>query len=126
MKRAPNPGEFGLRHSTEQTGDVQTFAVHRDNYDPEVIARMAAMETEPLMGYRLEVERESGFIRAFTVCREDGPRLTHNAVDGGRHSDISLHTTILAPMAPDEAHMLADLEQCAALALLGISAAGAQ
>lgn len=118
MKRPPNPGELALAHTTEQTGDVQTFAVSRDNYDPAILAKMAGMEREPVMGYQLYVDR-SGLGTEFRVLREDGTALTRNRVS--MHDlQISLSTSILHPMPADESAMLADLEQCAALVLLGV------
>ncbi len=113
-----------LRHSTEQTGDVQTFAVCRENYDPAVIAATVRMEHEPIIGYRLKVlGRESCDLHGccavrFLVCREDGTPLTDNQCSRQGHL-LSLHTSVLYPMPPDEAIMMADLEQCAALGLLG-------
>jgi hypothetical protein len=119
LKRPPKAGELALRHSTEQTGDVQTFAVCRENYNPEVIARMTGMVSAPLMGYRLDVRASEPGVILFLVCRDDGTPLTLNlATHHGQ--EIRLHSTILYPMPEAEAYMSADLEQCAALSLLNV------
>lgn len=116
MKRPAKPGELVLIHSTAETGDVQSFAVVAENYRPDILAMMADMTTTPIAGYLLDPGDDG-----FTVVRAaDGARLTHNAIsrDG---QQIKLHTTLLPPMSADEAAMLSDLEQCAALMLLGVS-----
>ncbi len=115
MKRAPRPGEMALRHATAQTGNVHTFAVCPENYDPAIVEQMRGMVERPLGGYTLRIEPDGD---AFVVVR-NGHDLTSNSLrrDG---DTIQLATTILDSMDPDEAAMLADLEQCAALMLLGI------
>lgn len=112
-------------HSTEQTGDVQTFAVCQANYDSGLIKRMREMLSKPLMGYRIgNVSRDEDRI-CFSVLREVSflpPReveLTRNSVFRQGQS-IMLHTSIVYPMPPNEAQMMADLEQCAALMLVEV------
>jgi hypothetical protein len=81
------------------------------------------MELRPIIGYRLTsvLRFESGNI-VFTVSRADGTQLTRNRVTKENEKLIELRTRILsdAPAEAEEAAMVADLEQCAALALLGI------
>lgn len=116
MKRSPLRGEPALTHSTEQTGDVQSFAICPENYDPAALKAMRSMVREPLMGYQLAVLDRAPDAIEFAVLRADGTALTNNrAVQSGRN--ISLHTSILQPMPPAEAGMVADIEQCAALML---------
>lgn len=120
MKRPPRHREQALVHTTLQTDDVQSFAVHADNYDPEILNLMSGMESKPLGGYLLKVERTNGVVTDFTVMRDDGTGLTHNSIAFDGRKRIRLHTSILAPMLPDEALMVVDLEQYAALSLLGV------
>jgi hypothetical protein len=124
MKTPPRPGELTLTHITTLSGHSQSFGVNARNFNPEIIRQTAAMTARPVMGYRLEAEPQPAFGYkagvSFTVCREDGTRLTHNLAT--RLGDvITLQTSIEFPMPPHEAEMLADLEQCAALALLEIT-----
>lgn len=120
MKRAPKPGETALAHTTVETGDCQTFAVCLENYNPDALRLVGEMVKGSLMGYRLGLgpKRES-----FMVIRDDGTPdgivLSINSIHRTENR-IDLLTSILLPMDPDEAMMLADLEQCAALMLLGI------
>jgi len=118
MKRPPRPGEPALTHSTEQTGDAQSFAICAENYDPAALRAMRNMVREPLAGYQLAVLDRGLDTIEFAVLRADGTALTNNrATQAGRN--ISLHTSILQPMPPEEAGMVADIEQCAALMLFG-------
>ena len=121
-KTAPRPGQLSITHITLDTGHVRSFAVHADNYKPDVIRRMRDMETKPVMGYRLTSVIRFGVEDIdFNVSREDGTPLTRNRVT--RFQDrVELRTRILRGMPCGEAAMLADLEQCAALSLLGIVA----
>lgn len=120
MKRAPKLGEPALIHETTNTRDVQSLAICDENFKPEILHRMREMFDRPLAGYRLEVVRLYPFKKLqFWVIRDsDGARLTENSIQ--RHgSNIHLDTTILAgDILPEEALMLADLEQCAALMLV--------
>lgn len=119
MKRPPQPGERALIHSTEETGDVQSFAICEENFNRAVVARMPSMEHEPLMGFRLRVDsRKDGHVEF--VVSHDGVARSHNSARLNDKRDVILHTWILTPMPPAQAGMLADLEQCAALALLKI------
>lgn len=122
MKRPPNTGEPALRHSTEQTGDVQTFAIAPENYNPAALDAMRDMTKHPVMGYLLEVLSEYEASVRFIVRRSaDQEALTDNrAAWRGIANELALHTTILAPMPQNEAALMADLEQCAALMLLQV------
>lgn len=122
MKRKPKMGEPFLAHLTTETGDLQTFAIHQDNYDPTLLASIRQMDTTPLMGYSLEIDHhEDGAHVGFFVCREDGTRLTRNLAEIIGNAGVYLSTTILHyQMSQDESALMADLEQCAALALLHI------
>jgi hypothetical protein len=121
MKRPPAPGEAALIHRTLETGHVQAFAICAENFDPGIVDMMPRMEHQPLIGYRLAVQRdERGAAVSFGVIRDaDGEVLTRNAVRRTAEG-IELQTAIVAFMPPKEAFMVADLEQCAAVALAGI------
>ena len=114
MKRPPARGEAAIRHITADTGDTQTFAICDANYAPDVIARMPGMETAPVHGYMLDVGRGETAV-AFTVRRGD-VRLTVNTCQWAGNTLI-LTTALMPFIDPSEAGMLADLEQCAAIAL---------
>lgn len=117
MKRPPrNGGESALVHKTTNTGDIQSLAICPENFKPDIVKRMREMLQKPLMGYRLELISDEWF---YVIRDSDGARLSQNYVRK-RDGDIALDTTILSgdDMAPDEAYMLADLEQCAALMLV--------
>jgi len=107
---------------TTDTGDLQRFVLSADNFDPEVIAAMARMETEPIQGYRLaHVRTGESWLEFAVVSDADGVWLSHNVV----HLDhwppsLELETTILRPIPRAEAAILADLERCAAIAHSGI------
>ena len=136
MKIPPRPGEMRLTHVTTQTGDVQSFGVNAKNFNPLVIAQVVAlMRPNPpiihswtedaatgaaLMGYRLEVKQLKETL-VFIVAREDGAQLTYNSVTLENHTIMLVTSILTAAMSPAEAEMLADLEQCAALALLEIT-----
>lgn len=120
MKREPKKGEPKLTHSTVNTGDVQSFALSEENFKPNAVEATRIMLRQPVLGYRLEAKR-FGMDRRyrFYVLRDsDGRKLTENWVHyNGKH--ISLRTQLLtSDMGDDEALMLADLEQCAALMLV--------
>ena len=124
MKRVPeSASERQIVHVATDTGDLQRFVISPENLDPDLIALIARMETEPIPGYRLACVRRDGAGLEFTVVRgADGVSLSRNAV----HFDewppfLQLETTATRqPMSPTEAAILADLERCAAIALAGI------
>jgi hypothetical protein len=122
MKRVPrSSSEPQIVHLTTNTGDSQRFAISPENYDPEVIALMARMQTEQIQGYRLTVFRRIAEVEFLVIRDADGVGLSHNFVYLDEWPPfLQLETTILAQMATDEAAMRADLEQCAAIALTGI------
>jgi hypothetical protein len=119
MKTPPRPGERYITHITEETGDTRSFGINAANYKPSAIWQTAMMEHAAVCGYRLDVTRAE-LPLMFTVVREDGTRLTLNSVES-TGDQITLRTSILRPMLTKEAYMVADLEQCAALALLKIT-----
>jgi hypothetical protein len=100
-------------HTTTNTGHVARLVVD-DQFDPIAVAKVASMEFQAVGGFRLDVNRSSGL--AFTVCRDDGTRLSVNTVMMLGET-IELITTLLEPTL-FEASLIADLEQCAAIALL--------
>lgn len=122
MKRTkPLPGEMTIRHTTEQTGDTQTFAVCPENFDPAILAVVPGMQRRAMGGYRLSVVRNvDAAVVGFDVLRDiDGAVLTTNRV-GLDGATVVLETSIRWPMEKREAILVADLEQCAALSLLGV------
>lgn len=125
MKRPPNSGEPALVHKTTNTGDEQSFAICDENFNPGIVKRMREMLQKPLMGYRLEVISDQWF---YVVRDFDGARLTQNFLRRRDNGDIALDTTLQLSddMTPQEAYMLADLEQCAALMLVESSLTGTE
>ena len=120
MKRPPREGEAMITHSTEQTGDVQSFSLCPENYSELAVQATLDMRHTPVFGYRLrplDVKDPEDPRLEFYVLREDGTRLTFNTVrqDG---ASVLLHTDILHPMPDEEAMMMADLEQCAAIGMI--------
>jgi hypothetical protein len=115
-KRQPRKGERYIRHSTEQTGDVQSLAICDDNFDPDAIRIAGDMRYHSIAGYHVKfTQQQDGF--AFSVIRtKDKAELTLTDVTV-RTDGVDLRTTILHPMEYEEAYLLADLEQCVALAL---------
>ena len=123
MKRVPEvASERQIVHVATDTGNLERFVLSPENFDPEVIAVIARMETEPIQGYRLAHVRTDGARLEFTLVRDaDGACLSHNAVYLDEWPPfLQLETTALRPMPRAEAAMLADLEQCAAISLAGI------
>jgi hypothetical protein len=117
-------GEPALIHGTQGTGDIELFAICPENYNPVIVAQMRDMITKPVMGYLLEEhgpdpdDPEAGLF--FVIRHTDGARLIKNSVrrDG---QNVVLTTTIVSDqMAEEEAYMLANLEQCAALMLVDV------
>lgn len=114
MKRPPEPGEPAIIHKTVNTGDVQRLAICPENFNPKILDQMTGMHEKPLAGYRLEAISDQWF---YVVRDADDVRLTQNFVRR-RGNDLFLDTTIVTDdMEAQEALMIADLEQCAALML---------
>jgi hypothetical protein len=125
MKRVPqSSSEPQIVHLMTNTGDQHCFALSPENFDLGVISMILRMEREPVRGYRLAVSRTAGGLEFWIIRDRDQMSLAHNGV----HLEdwppfLQLETTILVPMSPDEAAMLTDLEECAAIALSGIDMA---
>ena len=121
MKRMQaKPGECVIRHATTQTGDVKNIPICDENFDPAIIAMMPEMTRTHIKGYSLEAERIGRMVRFTVVRRPSGKhiRLTENTAIWN-NGVLELTTTIVWPMEDDEAGMMADLEQCAALMFCG-------
>jgi hypothetical protein len=117
-KLPPREGERYLRHSTEQTDDVQIFGITDDNFDPTAVRVSGEMRYQEIAGYRvLQEAKEGGF--SFVVMRVEGAKLTPLTRNAVRilPEGLELHTTMLISMPRDEAYTLSDLEQCVALAI---------
>jgi hypothetical protein len=125
MKRVPqSSSEPQVVHLTTNTGDQQRFVLSPENFDPGLIGMIPRMEREAVRGYRLAVSRTATGLEFWIIRDRDQMSLTHNAVYLEDWPPfLQLETTILAPMSPDEAAILADLEECAAIALSGIDMA---
>lgn len=120
MKRPPKKGEPALVHKTVNTGHEQSIAICKENYKRNGLEATRIMLHEAVLGYRVAAVRPKNEddIIFFVVRDEDGEQLTENRVRW-RGEDVLLDTTILSgDMTPDEAYMLSDLEQCAALMLI--------
>jgi hypothetical protein len=125
MKRVPqSSSEPQIVHLTTNTGDQQRFVLSPENFDPGVISMIPRMEREAVGGYRLSVLRTEAGLEFWIIRDQDELSLTHNAVYLEDWPPfVQLETTILAPMSPEEAALLANLEPCAAIALAGIDMA---
>jgi hypothetical protein len=119
MKRPPCHGEPALVHSTEETGDVQSFAIDAENFNPEILRGMSIMrDGHALGGYKLAFVTDTDFCVLRTL---DDTLLSANHYELSG-VELRLHSRLLtANMHAGEAVLLADLEQCAALMLLGVS-----
>jgi len=121
MKRAPHPGEPRLVHTTTNTGDQAAFALAPENFDPAILDALAL--TLPDLpgppGWRIELQQADAGTAAFRVFAGALAVSMSRARQSG--DDVEL-VTMLEPHAalldPDDAGLLADLEQCVALALL--------
>lgn len=123
MKRPPNPGELTLVHTTEDSGDVLSIAVSRDNFNPRILAGIKVMEKEPVLDYRLSVSRLKGSI-IFSVWYQGHCLSVNYAERFGNRIELMTRlrpTPVTLDRPSDEIYReLADLEQCAALMLLEV------
>ena len=111
-------------HLKTNTGGLQRFVLSPENFEPHVIGMIPPMERAAVRGYRLALSRTAAGVEFWIIRDRDQTSLTHNDVYLGDWPPfLQLETTILAPMSPAEAAMLADLEVGAAIALAGIEMA---
>lgn len=116
MKRAPRDQELRLTHITTMNGDTAVFALSDENYHPYVIETVMDMleHGTTVVGFRLTRNGNS-----FVTSTEHGP-ITKNIVTWDEAGNITLSTTLLAGGIggpPDMIQAVADVEQCAAIAL---------
>lgn len=136
MKRGPAWGERSLIHVTLNTNDKQRFALVDENYSPQALSQLreslprvpgfpqweiartepkAAALADESNGARPPYAESGEFwvsVRGEIVSRNRAQRVGENLV---------LETALLATsrkLSPEEASILADLEQCMAIVLL--------
>lgn len=101
-------------HVTENTGDRQSFDLTDANFDPAALAKVPDLIHTEIGGFRLIVSR-NGDLEIKVLYH--GRLLTCNRVVR-QGCDIVLSTRVVGIASGEVMMMAADLEQCAAIALL--------
>src|SRR5487761_2689776 len=101
-------------HTTVETGDRQAFDLTDANYDPAALAMVLDLAQTEIAGFRLVWSCDHD-IEIKVLYR--GRLLTINRATWSCQ-DILLITRIMAAVPAEVMMMAADLEQCAAIALL--------
>ena len=106
-----------LVHAAENTDDVKIIALTPHNYRPDAVRRAARMERDPFGGYKIGIilHDQAGVI--FAIERRTATLTVNRAHYNHKCSELTLKTKLVL-LPEEEAAMMADLEQCAAIGLL--------
>jgi len=117
MKTAPaTPTSPRLVYATQDTGDVQVFGLTAENYRPDAVRRAALIDKQPFGGFTIEIIHRDQTGVVFTIKQDRNTLAMSRANYDPQRKQLTLLTKLMT--APEEAVMLADLEQCAAIGLL--------
>jgi hypothetical protein len=117
MKTAPaTPTSPRLVYATQDTGDVQVFGITAENYQPAAVRRAARMDKQPFGGFTIEIINRDQTGVVFTIKQDRNTLTMSRANYDPQRKQLTLVTKLMT--APEEAVILADLEQCAAIGLL--------
>jgi hypothetical protein len=107
-------------HHTTNTGHTTELSITDENFDPKVLEQMHGMTRKPLHGFRLFLYSRTPASVAFYVLWNNAP-VSYNQARKTPEGNIDLETSLTPEgcgMDPPLMGMMADLEQCAAIALL--------
>jgi hypothetical protein len=106
-----------LVHAAENTDDVKILALTPHNYRPDAVRRAARMERDPFGGYKIEIilHDQAGVI--FAIERRTATLTVNRAHYNHKCSELTLKTKLVL-LPEEQAAMMANLEQCAAIGLL--------
>lgn len=104
-------------HRTVESGDVQSFDLSASNFNADALMVIPQMTNRAIHDFRLRVEPRPNILRFWVVWH--GVEITQNEVriDG---ENVRLDTHVVSAAPREIMSMAADLEQCAAIALLNI------
>jgi hypothetical protein len=122
MTTPATPETPRLVHATENTGEVQTFALTADNYRADLVRQATRMDRYPLSGYKIDITPINRSDVRFAIVHEvTGAVITDNVAGYDQQARmLTLRSTIVTEKSipAAEVALTAYLAQHAAIGLL--------